>query len=74
MLLSDVRDEFDFHCECRKLSPRTARSCTKQIGYLLRFLETEKLVTHIEDVEPKQIKECLLCVTKAGRTAWKCAV
>lgn len=65
MLLSAVRDEFAFHCECRKLSPKTVKNYTKQIDYLLRFLETEKSVTHIEDVEPKQIKEFLLCMTKA---------
>ena len=69
MLLSAVRDEFAFHCECRKLSAKTVKNYTKQIDYLLRFLETEKSVTHIEDVEPKQIKEFLLCMTKAGRTA-----
>lgn len=69
MLLSAVRDEFAFHCECRKLSPRTVKNYTKQIDYLLRFLETEKSVVHIEDVEAKQIKEFLLSMTKAGRTA-----
>ena len=46
MLLSAVRDEFAFHCECRKLSPRTVKNYTKQIDYLLRFLETEKSVAH----------------------------
>lgn len=69
MLLTAVRDEFAFHCECRKLSPRTVKNYTKQIDYLLRFLEDEKTVTHIEDVETRQIKEFLLTMTKAGRTA-----
>lgn len=69
MLLTAVRDEFSFHCQCRKLSPRTVKNYTKQIDYLLRFLEQEKSTTHIEDVEPKQIKAFLLTMSKAGRTA-----
>ena len=69
MLLTAVRDEFVFHCECRKLSPRTIQNYAKQIGYLLRFLENEKQVIEIEDVQTKQIKEFLLSMSKAGRTA-----
>lgn len=69
MLLTAVRDEFIFHCECRKLSPKTIKNYGKQIDYLLNFLETEKSVRHIEDVEQKQIKMFLLSMTKAGRKA-----
>ena len=69
MLLTDVRDEFSFHCQCRKLAPRTIKNYTKQIDYLLRFLQQEKQTIHIEDVETKQIKEFLLFMSKAGRTA-----
>ncbi len=69
MLLTSVRDEFAFHCQCRKLSPKTVKNYTKQIDYLLRFLEQEKAVKHIEEVKPKQIKEFLLTMTQAGRTA-----
>ena len=69
MLLADVRDEFSFHCQCRKLSPRTIKNYTKEIDYLLRFLQQEKQTTHIEDVETKHIKEVLLVMSKAGRTA-----
>ena len=69
MSLTAVRDEFVFHCECRKLSPRTIQNYAKQIGYLLRFLENEKQVIEIEDVQTKQIKEFLLSMSKAGRTA-----
>lgn len=54
MLLTALRDEFIFHCECRKLSPKTIKNYGKQIDYLLNFLETEKSVRHIEDVEQKQ--------------------
>lgn len=69
MLLTTVRDEFSFHCQCRKLSPRTIKNYTKQIDYLLRFLQEEKKTTHIEDVKPRDIKEFLLNMSKAGRTA-----
>ena len=51
MLLTVVRDEFAFQCQCRKLSPRTIKNYTKQIDYLLRFLAQEKKTTHIEDGE-----------------------
>lgn len=69
MLLTTVRDEFTFHCQCRKLSPKTVRNYTKQINYLLRFLENEKKIFHIDDVEPKQIKEFLLFMSQTGHTA-----
>ena len=46
MLLTVVRDEFTFHCQCRKLSPKTIRNYEKQIDYLLRFLQ-EKNITHM---------------------------
>ena len=68
MLLTDVREEFVFHCQCRKLSPRTIKNYEKQINYLLRFLQQEKGVAHIEDVNPKQVKEFLLSMTKTGHT------
>ena len=69
MLLTVIRDEFTFHCQCRKLSPRTIKNYTKQIDYLLRFLDQEKGITHIEDVETHHIKQFLLNMSKAGRTA-----
>ena len=67
MLLTAVRDEFIFHCQCRKLSEKTIRNYAKQINYQLLFLEREKETTHIEDVEPKQIKAFLLSMSRAGR-------
>ena len=69
MLLTAIRDEFSFHCQCRKLSPRTIKNYTKQIDYLLRFLQEEKKTVHIEDVKPRDIKEFLLKMSKSGRTA-----
>ena len=68
MLLTSVRDEFIFHCQCRKLSPKTIKNYTKQIDYLLRFLQQEKGITHIEDVNPQFIKQFLFTMTRAGRT------
>lgn len=69
MLLTTVRDEFEFHCQCRKLSPKTTRNYTKQINYLLTFLEQEEQIRHIEDVEPRHIKAFLLRMSRNGRTA-----
>lgn len=69
MLLTTVRDEFSFNCQCRNLSPRTIKNYLNQIDYLLRFLRQEHKVSRIEDVEPKQIKEFLLSMSRAGRTA-----
>lgn len=68
MLLSSIRDEFVFHCQTRKLSPRTVRNYEKQINYLLRFLEQEHDITTIEETAPRHIKEFLLAMSKAGRT------
>ena len=33
MLLSVIRDEFIFNCQCRKLSERTVKNYGKQIDY-----------------------------------------
>jgi len=68
MLLSDVKNEFAFHCQCRKLSPRTVKNYTKQIDYLLRFLNDEKEIRHIEDVNPRMIKEFLMKMDQSGHT------
>ena len=68
MLLSAIRDEFVFHCQTRKLSPRTIKNYGKQIDYLLRFLEREHGISVIEDVSPRHIKEFLHNMLKAGRT------
>ncbi len=69
MLLTTLREEFTFHCKCRKLSSKTIENYKKQITYLLRFLEEEKQVIDIEDVTPQYIKEFLSVMNGAGRTA-----
>lgn len=69
MLLTAVRDEFTFHCQCRNLSPKTIKNYGKQIDYLIRYLDTEKGVAHIQDVEPNHIKNFLLQMKKTEHTA-----
>ena len=69
MFLKTIRDEFEFHCQSRKLSPKTTRNYTKQINYLLTFLAKEEQIHHIEDVEPRHIKAFLLKMSKSGRKA-----
>ena len=67
MLLSKIKDEFVFDCQIRKLSDRTIKNYSKQIGYLLKFLE-EKGITEIEEVIPQHIKEFLMTIKQKGRT------
>ena len=69
MFLTTIRDEFAFHCQSRKLSPRTIKNYTKQLDYLFRFLQEEKRTVHIEDVTSKDIKEFLVKMSKLGRSA-----
>ena len=68
MLLSTIRDEFVFDCQCRKLSEQTIINYAKQIDYLLTFLEREKGATYIEEVTPQYIKEFLMQMRKKGRS------
>ena len=67
MLLTVVRDEFVFNCQYRKLSDKTISNYAKQIGYLLNFLEEEKSVTEIEDVQTPYIKQFLVKMKQSGR-------
>ena len=60
MLLEDVKMEFVFNCQCRKLSERTIKNYSKQIGYLLRFLVDEHGIIKIQDVKPQHIKQFLM--------------
>lgn len=69
MQLEAVKQEFLFHCKYRKLSPKTVKNYEKQIGYFLRFLEQEKGITEIEQVEPRFIKEFLMNMSATGHTA-----
>ena len=67
MLLIVVKDEFIFNCQCRKLSDTTVKNYEKQIGYLLNFLQQEKSIEEIEDVQPQHIKQFLLKMKQSGR-------
>jgi integrase/recombinase XerD len=69
MLLSVVRDEFIFNCQCRKLSEKTIKNYSKQIDYLLNFLQQEKSIVEIEDVQPQHIKQFLVKMRQSGRKA-----
>lgn len=60
MLLTTVREEFTFHCQCRNLSPKTVKNYGKQIDYLVQYLAQEKGIAHIQDVEPRHVKSFLL--------------
>jgi integrase/recombinase XerD len=68
MLLSTICEEFVFNCQCRKLSQRTIKNYTKQIGYLLNFLINEHQITNIEEVEPQHIKQFLMKIRQKGRS------
>jgi len=52
MLLTAVRDEFSFHCQSRKLSPRTIKNYTKQIAFHFRILLKLLSVGLISPPEP----------------------
>jgi len=67
MLLTTICDEFIFNCQCRKLSDKTIKNYSRQIGYLFKFLEDEKDVTEIEDVTPQYIKQFLMKMRQNGR-------
>lgn len=67
MLLKDLLMEFEFNCQCRKLSPRTIKNYIKQIGYLLNYLEQEHQVTELEAVQALLIRKFLLAMSNRGR-------
>ena len=67
MLLKDLLLEFEFNCQCRKLSAKTTSNYKKQIGYLLKFLEQEYQVTVLEAIQAAQIKKFLVVMSNKGR-------
>lgn len=67
MLLKDLLTEFEFNCQCRKLSAKTTSNYKKQIGYLLNFLEQEYQVADLEAVQAPQIKRFLISMSNKGR-------
>ena len=66
MLLTDAAKEFEFNCQCRKLSDKTIRNYGKLIGYLLDYLKERHKVLCLEDVRPMYIKAYLMMLQERG--------
>lgn len=66
MLLTDAAKEFEFNCQCRKLSDKTIRNYGKLIGYLLDYLKEQHQVLCLEDVRPMYIKAYLMMLQERG--------
>lgn len=66
MLLTDAAKEFEFNCQCRKLSDKTIRNYGKLIGYLLDYLKEQHKVLCLEDVQPTYIKAYLMMLQERG--------
>ena len=66
MLLTDAAKEFEFNCQCRKLSDKTIRNYGKLIGYLLDYLKEQHKVLCLEDVHPMYIKAYLMMLQERG--------
>lgn len=66
MLLTDAAKEFEFNCQCRKLSDKTIRNDGKLIGYLLDYLKEQHKVLCLEDVRPMYIKAYLMMLQERG--------
>ena len=66
MLLTDAAKEFEFNCQCRKLSDKTIRNYGKLIGYLLDYLKEQHKVLCLEDVQPMYIKAYLMMLQERG--------
>ena len=66
MLLTDAAKEFEFNCQCRKLSDKTIRNYGKLIGSLLDYLKEQHKVLCLEDVRPMYIKAYLMMLQERG--------
>ena len=66
MLLTDAAKEFEFNCQCRKLSDKTIWNYGKLIGYLLDYLKEQHKVLCLEDVRPMYIKAYLMMLQERG--------
>ena len=63
MLLSSIRDEFVFHCQTRRLSPRTIKNYGEQI-------DTGIHLSELTDLTEEQIKyDYLLIRVKGSKSA-----
>ena len=66
MVLTDAAKEFEFNCQCRKLSDKTIRNYGKLIGYLLDYLKEQHKVLCLEDVRPMYMKAYLMMLQERG--------
>lgn len=66
MLLTDAAKEFEFNCQCRKLSDKTIRNYGKLIGYLLDYLKEQHRVLCLKDVRSMYIKAYLMMLQERG--------
>lgn len=67
MKLTQLLQEFEFHCESRELSDRTIVNYRRQCQYLINFLLDVHAIEELENVEPKHIKEFIISMSKKGR-------
>lgn len=67
MCLNELLQEFMFHCECRRFSPRTIENYRKQIQYLIDYVKQENGITKVEEVEPCHIRAFLMMKYNQGR-------
>lgn len=59
--------EFDLECKVRRLAKGTIENYGKHLGYLLRYLEDEHGIIHLEEVKAIHIKRFLLDKEEQGR-------
>ena len=67
MLLTDLLEEFAFHCEARELSDKTIAGYKLQCGYLFRYLLETRDVTNLDQMKPICIKEFMVMMKDKGR-------
>ena len=67
MLLQDLKSEYIFHCQCRKLSERTIKNYEMLLRLLLAYLEEDKGVTTLEGLQPIHIKQFINHKSQKGR-------
>lgn len=67
MFLKDLLKEFVFVCISGGMSQKAAKGYDARIGYLLRFLEKEYKVAHVEQVTSRMIRAFMAMMEEAGR-------
>ena len=57
LLLQNLKNEYLFHCECRKLSPKTIKNYEMLLRLFFNYLEREQGIVALEDLCPIHIKQ-----------------